>query len=69
MHNDGQTDPEGNCQPVTVDFQSNRKIRRNQMKTDFVRGNEMYVPKNALAKIHRFIAVATVGTYLNPNAF
>ncbi len=39
------------------------------MKTDFVRGNEMYVPKNALAKIHRFIAVATVGTYLNPNAF
>jgi hypothetical protein len=39
------------------------------MKTDFVRGNEMYVRKNALAKIHGFIAAATVGTYLNPNVF
>jgi hypothetical protein len=39
------------------------------MKINFLRDNELDEPKNALAKIHRFIAVAMVGTYLNPNAF
>jgi hypothetical protein len=39
------------------------------MKTDFIPDNELYVPQSALAKIHRLIAVATVGTYLNPNAY
>jgi len=69
MHNEGQTDPERNFQPATAAFQSNQNIRRNQVKTDFVRGNEMYMRKNALAKIHGFIAAAAVGTYLNPGAF
>lgn len=32
-------------------------------------GDMLYVPKNTLGKIRRFIPVATVGTYLNPNAF
>jgi hypothetical protein len=69
MHNDGQTAPEDHFQPAAVAFQSNRKIRRDQMKTDFIPDNELYVPQSALAKIHRLIAVATVGTYLNPNAY
>jgi hypothetical protein len=61
-------DPEGHIPPATVTFQSKRKIGRYQMKTCFICINRFYARKNALAKIHLLIAVATVGTHLNPNA-
>src|SRR6202021_818868 len=32
-------------------------------------GDMLYVPKNTLSKMKRFIPVATVGTYLNPGMF
>jgi hypothetical protein len=69
MYNDGQSNPECHFQSVTVAFQSNRKIRRNQMETDLLRVSQLYVLKNALAEIHLLIAAATVGTHLNPNAY
>jgi hypothetical protein len=32
-------------------------------------GDMLYVPKNTLSKMKRFIPIATVGTYLNPGMF
>jgi hypothetical protein len=69
VDNDGQLDPEGHIPPAIGAFQSNRTIRRYQMETYSLCVNRFYARKNALAKIHLLIAVATVGTHLSRNAF